>query len=49
MSIVNNTYSTVVLTVNNGTTDVGITLIGKNYTGYGESVEDSNFRKQCKY
>lgn len=39
---VNNTRGTVVSTVNNGTTAAvgGITLIGKNYTGYGELIAE---------
>ena len=39
---VNNTRGTVVSTVNNGTTASigGITLIGKNYTGYGELIAE---------
>ena len=39
---VNNTRNTVVSTVNNGTTAAvgGITLIGKNFTGYGEIIAE---------
>ena len=39
---VNNTRGSVVSTVNNGTTASvgGITLIGKNYTGYGELIAE---------
>ena len=39
---VNNTRGSVVSTVNNGTTAAvgGITLIGKNYTGYGELIAE---------
>jgi len=43
---VNNTRTTVVSTVNNGTTASvgGITLIGKNYTGYGEIIAENFVR-----
>ena len=39
---INNTRGTVVTTVTPGTTQVvgGITLIGKNYTGYGELIAE---------
>ena len=39
---VNNTRGSVVSTVNNGTTAAvgGITLIGKNFTGYGELIAE---------
>ena len=39
---INNTRGSVVTTVTPGTTQVvgGITLIGKNYTGYGELIAE---------
>ena len=43
---VNNTRTTVVSTVNNGTTAAigGVTLIGKNFTGYGEIIAENFVR-----
>ena len=47
---VNNTRGSIVSTVNDGTTASigGITLIGKNFTGYGETIAETVKLKTCR-